>query len=113
MRRDRNYKLFITDIKECLDKIEEYMQGISKEQFKEDIKLQDAVIRRLEIIGEAVKNIPKSVKDTNKSISWEALSRFKNLLIHSYFEVSLNRIWIIVQEDLPKIREELKKIKLL
>ncbi len=113
MRRNRNYKLFIADIKESLDKIEEYIENISEEQFRKDTKLQDAVIRRLEIIGESIKNIPKSVRDTNKSISWEALSRFKNLLIHSYFEVSLNRIWIIIKEDLPKIKVKIKAIKLL
>ncbi|MCK5624244.1 DUF86 domain-containing protein [Candidatus Pacearchaeota archaeon] len=113
MRKSRNYKLFLGDIKECLDKLEEYTKGVSKEQFKEDTKLQDAVIRRLEIIGEAVKNIPKSVRDINKSFPWEELSNFKNILIHSYFEVGLDRIWGIVVKRITYLKEELKTIKLL
>ena len=113
MRRDRNYKLYLKDIKESLDKIEIYAKNVSEEQFKEDVKLQDAIIRRLEIIGEAVKNIPKSVRDINESIPWTELSNFKNLLIHSYFEISLNRIWRIVVKRVPYLKEELKKIKLL
>lgn len=75
--------------------------------------MQDAVIRRLEIIGEASKKIPNSVKHINKEIPWMRISSFRDFVVHSYFEASLNRIWIIVKEDLPKIKESLKKIKLL
>ncbi len=113
MRRDRNYKLYLEDIEKSLDSIGNYIKNISEEQFKKDEKLQDAVIRRLEIIGEAVKNIPKSVRDKNKLIPWEEFSRIRDTLAHSYFEASLNRIWNIITIRAPYIREELKKIKLL
>lgn len=113
MRRDRNYKLYLEDIKECLNKIEEYTKNITKEDFEDNSQLQDAVTRRLEIIGEAVKNIPKSVREINPFIPWEKLSNFKILLVHFYFEVSANRICKIVERDIPEIKERINEIKLL
>ncbi|MCF7910339.1 DUF86 domain-containing protein [Candidatus Pacearchaeota archaeon] len=60
MRRDRNYKLYLKDIKECLEIIERYTKNISEEEFEKNLQIQDAVTRRIEIIGEAVKNIPQA-----------------------------------------------------
>jgi uncharacterized protein with HEPN domain len=108
----RDYKLFINDIKESLGKVEEYLNGITEEQFVKDGKLQDAVIRRIEIMGEASKNIPRSLKEKNKHVSWVSLSQFRDFITHSYYEASLNRIWKVCKEDLPKIKESLKDIEL-
>jgi len=110
---NRNYKLFLNDIEESIKQIEEYIKNISEEQFQKDIKLQDAVIRRLEIIGIASKKIPISVKNINKEIPWMKISSFRDFVVHSYFEASLMRIWRLIKEDLPKIKESFKKIKLL
>ena len=110
---NRDYKFFIKDIRESIENIEEYVKNLSEEQFKRNIQIQDAVIRRLEIIGEATKKIPKSIKSINKEIPWEKLSQYRDFIIHSYFLASLNRIWIVIKKDLPKIKENLKKIKLL
>lgn len=110
---DRDYKLFIKDIKECINLIEEYTKNISEEQFKKDLKIQDAVIRRLEIIGEASKRIPKSVRNANKHIDWESFAMYRNFITHSYFEASLDRIWNITQIRIPKLKEAFKKIKTL
>jgi len=110
---NRNYKLFIKDINESIRQIEEYTKNISEEKFKKNLQIQDAVIRRLEIIGEASKKIPRSVKELNKEIPWKKVSLFRDFIVHSYFEASLNRIWIIIKEDLPKIKEKIKSIKLL
>ena len=82
---NRDYKLFIEDIKKSIEQIEKYVRDISEEGFKRDLKIQDAVIRRLEIIGEASKKIPKSVRNVNKHINWEALSRYRDFIVHSYF----------------------------
>ena len=110
---NRDYKLFIKDIKDSIKHIEEYTKNISEEQFKKDIKVQDAVIRRIEIIGEASKRIPKSVQDINKNINWVGFSEYRNFITHSYFEASLSRVWIVIKEDLPKIKEAINKIRLL
>lgn len=90
---NRDYKLFIKDIQESIKQIEEYTKNISEEQFKRDLKIQDAVIRRLEIIGEASKKIPKSVKEANKEINWNEFSEFRNFITHSYFNASIARVW--------------------
>ncbi len=110
---DRNYKLFIEDIKECIRLIEKYTKNVSEEQFKKDVKIQDAVIRRLEIIGEASKRIPKSIRNVNKHIDWESFAMYRNFITHSYFEASLDRIWNITQIRIPKLKEAFENIKVL
>ena len=108
----RDYKLFINDIRESVTQIEKYLKEISEEQFMKNNMLQDAVIRRFEIMGEASKNIPPALKEKNEQIPWNSLSQFRDLVAHSYYEFSLNRIWKSYKEDLPKIKEGLKNIKL-
>jgi len=66
----------------------------------------------LEIIGEATKNIPMSLKEKNKQVLWSEISQFRNLIAHSYFEFSLARIWRTVKEKIPLIKESIKKIAL-
>ncbi len=108
----RDYKLYLQDIRESINNIEEYMRNVSEEDFKKDKKLQDAIIRRLEIIGEASRNIPRSLKEKNKHINWFELSQFRDLIAHSYYEISLNRIWKTAVERIPQIKEGMKKITL-
>lgn len=88
------------------------MKGVSEENFKKDIKLQDAVVRRLEIIGEASRNLPKAFKEKNKHILWFELSQFRDLTAHSYFEISINRVWDTIKKDIPKLKEGMKNIEL-
>jgi len=72
----RDYKLYINDIRECIVQIEEYLKNVSEEEFKKNKLIQDAVIRRLEIIGEASKNIPRSLKEKNKQVPWLGYDSF-------------------------------------
>src|SRR4030042_6210079 len=83
----RDYKLFINDIRGSLAQIEGYIKGISREQFIKNKMLQDAIVRRLEIMGEASKNIPRTLKEKNKQVPWLEISNFRNLMAHSYYEV--------------------------
>lgn len=108
----RDYKLFLNDIKESISAIEEYTKGISEDDFLKNRQVQDAVIRRLEMIGEASKNIPKSLKEKNKQIPWLKISEFRNLIVHSYYEMSLKRIWMSIKERIPEIKEGMRKIQL-
>jgi len=109
----RDYKLYLNDIKESIMQIEEYMRGISEATFLKNRQLQDAVIRRLEIIGEASRNIPRALKEKNKHVPWVYMSGLRDLITHGYFEISINRIWRAFKDDLPKIKESLKKISLI
>lgn len=108
----RDYKLYLNDIKDSIKQIEEYIQNVSEEQFKKDVKLQDAVIRRLEIIGEASRNLPRALKEKNKHIPWLKIAQYRDFIVHSYFEASLQRIWIASTEEIKKLKEALKNISL-
>jgi len=107
----RDYKLYLNDIRESIKQIEEYIQNISEDEFKKNKQIQDAVIRRLEIIGEASRNIPRSLKEKNKQIPWFDMSQFRDFITHSYFEASLQRIWKVAK-DMQKIKEIIKNISL-
>jgi uncharacterized protein with HEPN domain len=109
----RDYKFFLKDIIESINYIEKYIKNISEIEFKKNVQIQDAVIRRIEIIGEASKKIPRSVKEINKEIPWEKLSLFRDFIVHSYFEASLNRVWRIIKYDFPALKEKIKLVKLL
>ena len=108
----RDYKLYLNDIKESIKQIEEYLNGISEEEFKKDKKLQDAVIRRIEIIGEASRNIPRALKEKNKQVPWFKMAQYRDFIVHSYFEASLRRIWISATTELKDIKEAFKNISL-
>jgi uncharacterized protein with HEPN domain len=108
----RDYKLYINDIRESIKQIEEYMNGISEREFMKDKKLQDAVIRRIEIIGESSRNIPRALKEKNKHVPWFEMSQFRDFIVHSYFDASLQRIWRASTENIKKIKEAMKKIAL-
>lgn len=110
---ERNYQLYLKDILDSIFLIQEYTRGISEEEFKVDKKLQDAVIRRFQVIGEAASKIPRTIREVNSSIPWDNLQNLRNSIIHTYFEASLRRVWRIVQEDLENIKLNLEKIKLL
>ena len=108
----RDCKLYINDIRESIKRIEEYLKNVSEEEFREDVKLQDAVIRRLEIIGEASRNIPRALKEKNKQVPWFKMEQYRDFIVHSYFEASLRRIWVTSTTVLSEIKEAMKKITL-
>jgi len=108
----RDYKLYLNDIRESITIIEGYIKNISEEQFKKDIKIQDAVIRRLEIIGEASRSIPRALKEKNKHVPWLKIAQYRDFIIHSYFEASLQRIWITSTEEIKKLKEAFENISL-
>jgi len=109
----RDYKLYINDIKESIVYIESYILNVSEEDFKKNTQLQDALTRRLEIIGEAVRNLPRTLKEKNKHMPWFEMSQFRNLTAHSYYEVSMNRIWQTIKKRIPMIKEALSNINLI
>lgn len=108
----RDYKLYLNDIDDSIKLVECYIQGISEKQFLESVDIQDKVIRRMEIIGEAISNLPLSLKQKNPSNLWAELSEFRNFIVHHYFEASLSRIWKTIKEKLPLFKKELQHINL-
>ncbi|MFA5019898.1 MAG: DUF86 domain-containing protein [Candidatus Pacearchaeota archaeon] len=108
----RDIGLFIEDIIKSIKNIEEFSRGLNKEKFSRDNLRQSAIIRQLEIIGEAVKNIPSNFREKYPQIAWRDISGFRDILSHAYFGVNLGRVWNIIENDLPKLKEEIGKIKI-
>lgn len=86
----RDAKVFLKHILECMELIAEYLENKSKEEFLNSRQLQDSVIRRIEIIGEAVKNIPQDLKDKYTDIPWKRMAGMRDILIHEYWGIDLN-----------------------
>jgi len=108
----RDLRLFIDDIQNSIKNIEDFSNELNKEKFTKDILRQSAIIRQLEIIGEAAKNLPTQFKNNYTSIPWKEISGFRDVLSHAYFGVSIERVWNIIEIDLPRLKKELDKIKL-
>ena len=93
----RDFRLYLDDILEAIHRIRLYMAELNEEEFAGDRKTQDAVIRNLEIIGEAAGNLPDHFQKTDTEIDWRKIKALRNILIHEYFGINLPIIWDVVQ----------------
>lgn len=98
-------KIFLEHILESLQRIQDYVEGVTKDEFFEDFKLQDAVMRRLEVIGEAARQLSADLKGRHRNIPWAQVIGMRNILIHEYFGVDLALVWATVQKDLAVLRD--------
>lgn len=101
---------FLNDSKEAILRINVYVENLSYEEFLNDIKTQDAVVRNLEIIGEAIKNISEELKEKYPRVPWKDLAGVRDKLIHHYFGVNLDIVWNIVKEELPEVISQIEEI---
>jgi uncharacterized protein with HEPN domain len=100
----------LSDIKEAISRISNYIKEVSYEQFLFDLKTQDAVVRNFEIMGEAVKLLPEELKKKYDAIPWIKIAGIRDRLIHQYFGVNYEIIWTIIQEELTDFYINLDKI---
>ena len=106
----RDYKLYLDDILEATTRIEKYTKELTLEKFKKDNLVIDGVVRNLEIIGEAVKNIPADVKDKHPDIEWKKIAGLRDILAHEYFGIDIEILWDIVDNKLPELKKEISRL---
>ncbi len=100
----------LTDILEAIRRIESYVAGMELREFLADTKTQDAVIRNLEIIGEATKNLSRDVRLAHPEVPWTNMSRIRDRLIHHYFGIDVEIVWQVVSVDLPTVALEVERV---
>jgi uncharacterized protein with HEPN domain len=106
----RSYLLYLEDILKSAAKVQRYTDGMSFEDFLADERTLDAVVRNLEIIGEAAKNVPEKVRLRYPEIEWRKIAGLRDILSHTYFKVSEAILWDVVQNKLPPLAEQVKQI---
>jgi len=107
----RDIDLFLEDILQNIRDIESFSKGLTREKFLKDKLKQNAIIRSLEVIGEAVKNLPESFREKHPEIPWKNIAGFRDILSHAYFGVNMERVWNIIENDLSVLKKEIEKIK--
>ena len=108
MKKDN--KVYLQDIQKAITKIEEYIKDVSFDRFQDETMIQDAVIRQFEIIGEAASRISKEFLDDHPDFPLKEAIRMRNFLIHGYDEVDPKVVWKTFQEDIPVLKEQVKKL---
>jgi uncharacterized protein with HEPN domain len=102
-------RLYLIQMLERAERIFDYTAA-GREEFLRDPKTQDAVLRSFEVMGEAAKRVPQSIRDRSLEIPWRRLAGFRDVLIHQYEGVDLEEVWKRVEEDLPPLGEALRKL---
>lgn len=106
----RQYRLYLQDILQAIENIEDFITGMDFESFKEDTKTTSAVIRQFEIMGEASKQIPSDVREQYSHVPWSELARMRDKLIHGYFQVNYRTVWNTIRNDLPSLKEQVLEV---
>jgi len=106
----RKVRLFLADMLESIEKIQRYTAGVNFERFVSDDLLVAAVVRNLEIIGEAARHIPETVRRRYPEVPWKRVVGLRNIVVHEYFAVDLEIVWTIIRENLPALKDDLQKM---
>jgi len=109
MKKDTG--VFIEHILENIEDVEFFIKGVSKKDFLKNKEKQNAVIRSIEVIGEAVKNIPENIKEKYKKVRWKDIAGTRDKLTHHYFGVDIGLIWGLAKENLIELKKQMLEIK--
>lgn len=106
---NKDNRIFLQHILDCIGKIERYLQGYDFEKFKRDEEKIDAVVRNVEVIGEAANNLTRDLRSKNPNVEWRKIIETRNRIIHGYASVDLEIIWNITQNDLSLLKSKVEK----
>lgn len=106
----RDIRLFVEDILGSIIDIQNYTAGMTQAEFLQNKLVQDAVIRRLEIVGEATKNLPKNFRVKYQNVPWRQIAGLRDVLIHGYFGINLGRVWLVIEKDLPDLKTKISEV---
>ena len=106
----REYRFYLEDMRTSCEKVIQFIRGMSQAQFLADQKTYDAVMRNLEIIGEAAKHVPSEVRDRHPEVDWRRVAAFRDVAIHEYFGIDVDVVWDIVQSKLPALHRQIQQL---
>ena len=106
----RDYTLYLKDILVAIESIEDFIAGMDLDTFQIDDKTTSAVMRKLEIIGEAVKQIPDEIRQNYSQVPWKEMAGMRDKLIHFYFGVDYHLVWKTITERLPQVKQEIQRV---
>ena len=106
----RDYRLYLKDIAEAMEAIEEFVEGMEPDDFKQDDKTSSAVVRKFEIIGEAAKRVPEDIRQKYPQIPWKEMAGMRDKLIHFYFGLDYTLVWETIEHRIPQIRPVIHQI---
>jgi uncharacterized protein with HEPN domain len=100
----RDYRLYLKDILDAMTSIEVFVEGMSREELEADDKTASAVVRKLEIIGEAAKQVPDDMREGNPLVPWNEMAGMRDRLIHAYFGVDYELVWTAIKNRIPQVK---------
>lgn len=107
---DRSAYLFLHDILECIRLLQKYTKGREFQEFQKDQAFQDSVLRRIEIIGEAVKHLPSEMRKVYADVPWKKVAGIRDIFIHEYYRVDLKLAWEVATIEAPKLKRYILKM---
>ena len=108
----RAWNFYLDDMVSFAEKVLDYTRGLSQERFIENTLVYDATLRNLELIGEAATRIPNTVREAHSEIPWRMIIATRSRLIHGYLGIDDDTLWSIIEDDIPKLLQQLKAMKL-
>lgn len=106
----RNFSVYVEDIIDAMNKAEMFVAGMTYGQFEADLKTHFAVVRAIEIIGEATKRLPSTIRDQYPHIPWKDMAGMRDVIIHGYDNVNLQIVWGVIKRDIPRIKPQIQQI---